>query len=126
MDNDLLEHLKALESELHRLETRQNRSRLDRLLHPEFLEFGRSGRRYSRNEVLAEFSSASAAMEAVHAQHVELVELGRGAALLTYVSTHKTATGELHRRTLRSSLWLETETGWRMRFHQGTAADDPT
>jgi hypothetical protein len=30
MGSELLEHLKALETELHRLETRQNRSRLDR------------------------------------------------------------------------------------------------
>jgi hypothetical protein len=95
-------------------------------LHPEFLEFGRSGRRYSRNEVLAEFSTAGAALETVHAEDFELVELGRGSALLTYVSMHKTASGELQRRTLRSSLWLETETGWRMRFHQGTAADGAT
>jgi len=121
--SDLLERLRALETELHRLETRQNRSRLERLLHPDFVEFGRSGRRYSRSEVLAEFSGPGAALEAVHAEHFELVELAHGAVLLTYLSAHKTATGELHRHTLRSSVWLETETGWRIRFHQGTPAD---
>jgi hypothetical protein len=121
--NDLLEHLKALEVELHRLETRRDRNRLERLLHPDFLEFARSGRPYSRSEVLAEFSGVDAALEPVHVEQFELTELGSGAALLTYLSAHKTATGELHRRTLRSSLWLETETGWQMRFHQGTPAD---
>jgi hypothetical protein len=123
MGGDLLERLKALETELHRLETRRNRSRLEHLLHPDFVEFARSGRRFTRNEVFAEFSAADAALEAVHAEHFELAELGRGAALLTYVSAHKTATGVLHRRTLRSSLWLETESSWRMRFHQRTPAD---
>ncbi|HKA44842.1 MAG TPA: DUF4440 domain-containing protein [Burkholderiales bacterium] len=87
------------------------------------MEFGRSGRRYSRSEILAEFSGPGAALEAVHVEQFELAELGRGAALLTYLSAHKSPTGELYRRTLRSSLWLETETGWQMRFHQGTPAD---
>jgi hypothetical protein len=121
--SDLLEHLRVLEIELHRLETRQNRNRLERLLHPDFVEFARSGRRYSRGDVLVEFSGFGAALEPVHVEQFELAELGPGAALLTYLSAHKTATGEFYRRTLRSSLWLETETGWRMRFHQGTPAD---
>src|SRR5262245_17360435 len=121
--SDLLEHLMALEAELHRLETRQNRNRLERLLHPDFLEFARSGRRYSRSEVLAEFSASDAALEAVHAENFELAELGPGVALLTYSSAHKRPTGELYRRTLRSSLWLRTADGWRIRFHQGTAVD---
>jgi hypothetical protein len=46
--SDLLEHLEALETDLHRLETRQNRKRLEQLLHPDFVEFARSGRRYAR------------------------------------------------------------------------------
>ena len=52
----LLELLRVLETELHRLETRQNRNRLEQLLHPDFVEFARSGRRYSRSEVIVEFS----------------------------------------------------------------------
>jgi hypothetical protein len=117
----LLERLRELETELHRLETRQDRKRLEQLLHPDFVEFARSGRRYARNEVLAEFSAEGAVLEAVRAQDFELVELARGLALLTYSSAHEGPSGELHRRTLRSSLWVETETGWRIRFHQGTA-----
>jgi hypothetical protein len=120
--SDLFEQLKALETELHRLETRQNRNRLEALLHPDFVEFGRSGQRYTRSEVLAEFS-AGAVLEAVHADNFELTELARGVALLTYSSAHEGPTGELYRSTLRSSLWVETDTGWRMRFHQGTAVD---
>src|SRR5262245_23814894 len=122
-DSALLERLRDLECELHRLETRQNRERLEQLLHPDFVEFARSGRRYSRREVLAEFSVAGAVLEPVQVEQFELVEIGRGAVLVTYLSAHETGTGELHRQTLRSSLWLETETGWQMRFHQGTPAD---
>ena len=121
--SDLVGRLRALETELHRLETRKNKDRLEQLLHPDFVEFARDGRRYSRSEVIAEFSAPDAALDVVHAEQFELAELAGGAALLTYRSAHKSATGELSRHTLRSSLWLETKTGWRMRFHQGTAAD---
>jgi hypothetical protein len=121
--SDLLGRLIVLEVELHRVETRRNTKRLEQLLHPDFVEFAGSGRRYSRREVLGEFSAADAVLESVHAEQFELSEVCPGVVLLTYFSAHETATGELHRRTLRSSLWLETERGWRMRFHQGTPAD---
>ena len=117
---DLFEHLRALETELHLLETRRNRDRLEQLLHPDFMELARSGRCYSRKEVLAEFSASSSAMEAVHAENFELAPLSREIALLTYSSAHIGPNGELHRRTLRSSLWLAAEAGWQIRFHQGT------
>jgi hypothetical protein len=121
--DELLRRLRDLEVELHLLETRQNRERLEQLLHPDFVEFARSGRRYSRQEVLAEYSEAAATLEPVRVEQFDLAEIGRGTVLVTYLSTHETATGELCRRTVRSSLWLETEKGWQMRFHQGTPAD---
>ncbi len=55
--SDLLGRLRDLELSLHRLETRRNEERLEQLLHPDFVEFARSGRRYGRREVLAEFSA---------------------------------------------------------------------
>jgi hypothetical protein len=123
-DSDLFRHLRGLEAELHRLETRRNRERLEQLLHPDFVEFARSGRCYTRDEVLAEFSAAGATLESVRVEQFDVAEIHSGAALVTYASVHESATGESHRRTLRSSLWVETATGWRMRFHQGTPADE--
>lgn len=122
--SDLFMHLRDLEVELHRLDTRQNKARLEQLLHPDFVEFARSGRRYSRPEVLAEFAAAGAALESVRVEQFEAAAIEDGAVLVTYASAHESATGHVHRRTLRSSLWVETESGWRMRFHQGTPADD--
>jgi hypothetical protein len=122
--SDLFEQLRDLEVELHRLETRRNRERLEQLLHPDFLEFARSGRRFSRNEVLEEFAAVGAALETVRVEQLEFAEIGPGIVLVTYLSAHRTEAGDLHRHTLRSSLWIETETGWRMRFHQGTPANE--
>jgi len=118
----LLEHLRDLETELHRSETRRNRSRMESLLHPEFVELARSGRRYSRREVLEEFEGGRG-LEPIHAQAFELSELGPGIALLTYQSAHAAPTGDLFRHSLRSSVWIETPDGWRLRFHQGTPVD---
>jgi hypothetical protein len=120
--NALLERLRDLETELHRSETRRNRSRMESLLHPDFVELARSGRRYSRNEVLEEFQGGGV-MEPVHAQDFELSEVGPGIALLTYRSAHAGPTGDLFRHSLRSSLWIETQGGWRIRFHQGTPVE---
>jgi uncharacterized protein YndB with AHSA1/START domain len=120
--NGLLEQLRGLETELHRIETRQNRGRMESLLHPDFEEVGRSGRRYSQKEVLEEFL-AEGVLEPVHAQDFELDELGQGIALLTYRSAHVGPSGDLLRHTRRTSLWIKTPDGWRMRFHQGTPVE---
>ena len=115
-----LEELIALEVELHQEATRRGRVRMEALLHPEFVEFGRSGRRYTREDVLAEFTG-EVVHPVIHAENFELAELAEGVVLLTYLSAHVDAEGGLYRHSLRSSIWIWTEAGWRMRFHQGTA-----
>jgi hypothetical protein len=56
----------------------------------------------------------------VHSSDFDLVVLGEGVALLTYLSAHMNVSGNLHRHTLRSSIWVRTAAGWQIRFHQGT------
>jgi hypothetical protein len=119
----LLEELRNLETELHKTETRHDRKRLEILLHPEFVEFGRSGTRYDRATILNEFGPDNV-LPPVHSQQFDLIVLANDVALLTYISAHVDASGKLHRHTLRSSIWVRTEVGWQMRFHQGTPATD--
>lgn len=118
-DRPVLDELTRLETELHKAETRQSRKRMETLLHPDFVEFGRSGTRYSRVDVVEEFGPGSA-LPAIHSEDFRLVRLAEGIALLTYVSAHLDADGNARRRTLRSSVWVLTDSGWRLRFHQGT------
>jgi len=115
----LLAHLQALEIELHRPAARGDASRLDALLHPDFLEFGRSGRVYTKTQILSSLPSA--------AQHVPLAaddfvvrRLADDVALLTYRSAPALPDGTPQATTLRSSIWQRTAAGWQMRFHQGT------
>jgi hypothetical protein len=118
----LLPLLQSLEIELHRPVARSDAARLDALLHADFIEIGRSGRRYSKADIIARLVE-----EATHAivvsDRFELRVLSDDLALLNYRSAHACADGTLERATLRSSLWERGAEGWQMRFHQGTATD---
>ena len=117
--SEILQSLRQLEIELHQSETRANISRLAELLHPDFEEFGRSGKVYSRSDILAE-SWGDQELPDIQSGEFKATEIGEGIVLLTYVSAHRGESGELKRRALRSSLWVLGDVGWQMRFHQGT------
>ncbi|MFN5047713.1 DUF4440 domain-containing protein [Roseateles sp.] len=112
-----------LECELHGLATRQDRARLEQLLHPAFREHGRSGRRYNREEILTRLTAESVEV-CVQAQDFELQMLADGVCLLTYRSAHRQADGSLRQHSNRCSIWsYEPVAGWQMRFHQGTPSE---
>jgi hypothetical protein len=119
---DLLRHFRDLELDLQRLEVRRDRARLDELLHESFVEFGRSGRRYEKADILEQLPVESAP-EAMWSQDFELVQLADGVAQFTYRSASIDDNGDLYRYSLRSSLWQRTARGWQMRFHQGTPTE---
>jgi hypothetical protein len=115
----LLEELRRLETELHTTDARRNRQRMETLLHPDFVDFGRSGTRYTRADVLNEFGPTSV-LPSVCSGNFDLAILAEGIALLTYASAHEDGEGKQSRHPLRSSVWVRTNSGWQMRFHQGT------
>ena len=118
---DLLALLQELEVELHHPGTRCSHARLDELLHPDFDEVGRSGRRYDRMTVLS-FLASQSEHASVESDDFRLVPLAPDAALLTYRSAHRDSDGRLHLHSHRSSIWMKDPTGWRLRYHQGTPA----
>ncbi len=80
------------------------------LLHPEWEEIGASGRRWSRDELLAEVAPLPAPVE------LELLaahEVSPEALLIVWRSVGDEP-------ALRSSLWVREGGRWRQRFHQGT------
>lgn len=96
--------LLALEDRLARGED------FERLLHPQFFEFGRSGRRWSRAEVLAELTGCGPQPE----RTAELaIELAPGCWHLSWRSLGG-------RPAWRSSIWQHGAAGWQLRFHQAT------
>src|SRR5690348_13850086 len=99
----LLNTLRTLELALHQPDIRADAVRLGGLLHPSFREIGRSGREYSREEILIEFAGNPPAYEIV-AQDYQVEWLTSGLALLTYRSAHVAAGGALERHTVRMSI----------------------
>lgn len=133
MPTDLTAHLRTLELALQAPENRANAAWLAEVLHPNFVEFGRSGRVYTKAEIIrllaAERESRQAGDEVSRGSchDVRLQVISERAALLTYRSAEVTDDGTLSRETLRSSLWLEDHGTWRLLFHQGTpAAAEPS
>lgn len=118
--NSLLSQLQSVEVELHHPGVRCSRERLEQLLHPDFHEVGRSGRAYDRDTVVNHL--ASQAPPVVESDAFSVLALGPASALLTYRSAHVEPDGRRVNHTLRSSVWIETEAGWQLRYHQGTAA----
>lgn len=108
----------ALEEPLRRAETRSDRAMMDRKFIADFVEFGRSGRRYERDEMLFDHTDHAE----INAEHplpdytVELVSADVALATRTrkvrYVTDNEV--GRL------SSLWVKVALSWRIRFRQGT------
>lgn len=120
--DDLLNQLRELEVALHQPEVRSDPELLDELIHDSFIEFGRSGRSFSKADILRELPLAQPT-GTIWSQDFSVMQIADDIALLTYKSAHLDETGELSRHTLRSSLWQRTDCGWQMRFHQGTPTD---
>ena len=120
--DELLQHLREREVALHQPGVRADVNRLEELLHESFAEIGRSGRSYSRADILGELPLENTS-SSVLSQDFCVAVVTNGVALLTYKSAHVDSDGTISCHALRSSLWLHTAQGWQVRFHQGTPTD---
>lgn len=119
---DILEQLKSREPIFHRPEFGTTRPDFDRMMHPEFWEIGASGRRYSREFVLAELERRyqSPREDNWETGGFHCRRLANNLYLLTYTLIQNKI-----RKTRRSTIWLQTEVGWQILFHQGTIVEEP-
>ena len=84
------------------------------MLHPEFVEFGASGRIWNVESITRTLASEQTSHEITATDFVAL-HLAPGAILLTF------KTENAGRTCLRSSVWIRSEGNiWLLRFHQGT------
>jgi len=119
--NSLLATIQALEVALHHPGVSCEVVRLEQLLHKDFSEVGRSGRAYDRVTVLR-FLGEQKVSPPVVSDSFSVYEPTPGVALLTYRSAHRQPNGDLENHTLRSSLWMQVDGRWQLRYHQGTPA----
>jgi ribonuclease HI len=114
--DDVVATLRDLEESLWREETSYDRAYMEAILAPGFVEFGMSGRRYDRDDILAAEVGPIGARLPLEDFTVILVR--PDVAVVTYVS-EDVADGP--RRANRMSLWDRAGGRWQLLFHQGTA-----
>jgi hypothetical protein len=94
-------------------DTRHSAKQLERLLHPDFIEFGSSGRVYNRRMMIEMMTQEVPAPVVI--RDFEVRALSADTALVTYRSI-----GQAGQEARRSSIWVNDDKGWRVTFHQGT------
>jgi len=108
--------LTRLEEAMWREETRFDMAFMERHLAPDFFEYARSGRIYTRPQSLAVPRQETNAV--LPLPNLSIRMLGPDTAQVTYFSAVTYDGVVEHGR--RSSIWSRTPEGWVMRFHQGT------
>lgn len=117
----VLEELVSREPIFHRPELGSTRADFEDMTVADFWEVGASGRRYSREYVLAELQKnyAGKYVDSWEARDFHCRRLAEDVYLLTYTLLQNEG-----RLTRRSTIWQNTPTGWKIVFHQGTMVAD--
>ncbi|MFC1655681.1 DUF4440 domain-containing protein [Patescibacteria group bacterium] len=109
--NDLI---KELEEELLKPDVRKSPERMGELLADDFFEFGASGKRYSKKEIIEILPTLPESNLSL--SDFETIELAPDTILATYRAFNE----KIQRKSLRSSIWKNIDGNWQMIFHQGT------
>jgi len=120
--HDLCAHLQACEQALLDPAVRRDRRRVSELLTEDFLEFGSSGRVWTREQILEFLETENYQPPAM--EDFKCALIADGAALVTYRTVRTDAVTSEKATTLRSSLWTKESGTWRVRFHQGTRTNE--
>ncbi|MER7897083.1 nuclear transport factor 2 family protein [Streptomyces sp. NPDC096046] len=113
----------AMEGELALLTTkiRCSPERVGALLHPDFHEFGASGRHWSRAAIIASLAATTEpGARPVAVSALRGVQLAPDLVHLTYDTEYDGS------RAHRSSLWRRAEGRWLLWFHQATPFSERT
>jgi len=111
--------LRELEESLLQTSVRKS-DRVTQLLADGFIEFGSSGRTFTREQIISSLHAEAAVSITATEFRVEL--LSPNTALVTY-RAHRHSEPPIH--TLRRSIWQLQQGYWKMVFHQGTISSAP-
>ncbi|WKA64585.1 nuclear transport factor 2 family protein [Pectobacterium aroidearum] len=92
------------ERQLHCPITRRQRVVIDKLLHHDFFEIGRSGMQFDKQQVIDALISETAE-QPIQADNFELSVVDENSMLLTYLS-YKADDNNIVSKTWRTSLWV--------------------
>ncbi|PON17247.1 DUF4440 domain-containing protein [Candidatus Entotheonella serta] len=119
-DPPLAEHLRDLEERLFQPDVRQSAVAVAELLADGCVEFGSSGRVYSRESILEALRHEAPAQRSL--TDFKTLVLAPDVVLVTYRAVCQLGHEASPITSLRSSIWQRIDGRWQMRFHQGTVA----
>lgn len=111
------EELFELEQRLLDPAVRRSPTAVIPLFHPEFVEFGSSGRVYTKEMIVQMMVQETPGV--VRIRDFDVREISDDVALVTYRTL-----GDRGKETRRSSVWLRSDSRWQIIFHQGTRVHD--
>ncbi|WP_443069516.1 nuclear transport factor 2 family protein [Sulfitobacter sp. G21635-S1] len=111
-----MQELHAIEHSLWATVSRFDPDLMEQVFADDFAEFGRSGRRYTRTEMLFSPDQATPIDATLHQMMSRA--LSDDISIVTYVSEVR-YDGSTEWAN-RSSIWDSSSGGWKLRFHQGT------
>ncbi len=112
MSDSLKETIFEFETALLDPTVRAAKDKLQEFISDEFIEFGSSGKVYTRNDIL-DLLPLEDPID-VQVEEFTITELSTGVVLAKYRSKTDAQV------TLRSSIWKLYDGQWKMMFHQGT------
>jgi len=115
----LAARLRQLEQSLLDPAVRHDRSRMLALLAEDFLEFGSSGRVWTRKTII-DLLAKETAFVPPQIEEFNCALLAPELALVTYRTVRTDEKSSERLASLRSSIWTCSTGEWKMRFHQGT------
>ena len=114
-----VDELSRLEHGMWEIETRGDRAWMDLHLADDFVEYGRSGRVYTKQDIL----DTPVGPFRAELSDLDVVWLAAEVALVTYRSSAFYGDAPPGRAN-RSSIWVRRDGDWLLRFHQGTPCYD--
>ncbi len=115
---DTVSDLRRREESLLNPAVRTDRAQLEILLDEDFLEFGSSGRVWTREQIFELLTAET--YSPAHLEDFSCTLLATDVALITYRAARTDARSGMQTSSLRSSIWTLKSGRWRLRFHQGT------
>jgi hypothetical protein len=109
--------LRLAEEALLNPDVRRDRAQVAAFLAEDFLEFGSSGRVWTRDQIFELLATET--YVPLRVESFECSLLSADVALATY----RTVREDGQSASLRSSIWIKIEGRWQLRFHQGTRSE---
>ena len=112
-----------LETALHKKVVRNSREQVSALIADDFLEFGKSGGTFNKQDTLDGLEQEAVDLQ-IAVSDLNAKELSKDIVLVTYTASMLDEDNSTTVSTNRSSVWILRDVNWQMVFHQGTKKQD--